>query len=210
MLLVFFLMMDLLVVRVGGRSFLKRDMEVKSSESGRSFQKRDSELKSSVSGRSFQIKDMEVKSSVAGPGTDTEGLLNFLEDWGDGDFRDSDRKSPVKGGGVRQNLINRGVLVPSENRDSLEEIYVREHLPKVVEILKEGSRSEVQEVIEQGRKDPFSLQSKDLKFSELLAADAYFSFLTRTVIYFVTISLILPAIIPLFSLLVLPLQFILQ
>ena len=153
---------------------------------------------------------MEVKSDEAGPGTDTEGLLNFLKDWGDDQSRDSGRKHPVKGGGVRQNLINRGVLVPSEKRDSLEEIYEREHLPKVVEVLKEGSRSEVQEVIEQGREDPFSLQSKDLKFSELLAADAYFSFLTRTVIYFVTISLILPAIIPLISLLVLPLQFILQ
>ena len=194
MLLVCFLTIELLVLRVGGRSFQKRDIEVKSSESG----------------RSFQIKDMEVKSNEGGTGTDTEGLLNFLKDWGDNKSRDSDGKYPVKGGGVRQNLINRGVLVPSEKRDSLEEIYEREHLPKVVEVLKEGSRSEVQEVIEQGREDPFSLQSKDLKFSELLAADAYFSFLTRTVIYFVTISLILPAIIPLISLLVLPLQFILQ
>ncbi len=53
---------------------------------------------------------------------------------------------------------------------------------------------------------PFILRPRVLKYSDLLAADVYFSFLTRCVLYFVTISLLLPAVIPLFSLLVLALE----
>ena len=58
--------------------------------------------------------------------------------------------------------------------------------------------------------DSFILELKDVKYSDLLAADAYFSFLTRIVIYFVGISILLPTIIPIFNIATLVIQHIMN
>jgi hypothetical protein len=90
---------------------------------------------------------------------------------------------------VRTELVARGVLLPVHHLDTLEEVHHREHHRDPAD-----------------PEDPFVLRPTDLKFNALLAADVYFSFLTRVVLYFVMISLLLPAIIPLFSLLVLAIE----
>jgi len=90
----------------------------------------------------------------------------------------------------REELEEEGTILAVHPHATLEEVY-RSHYNHRVE---EGRREEEEE-------DPFILQGRDLKFHELLAADIYFNFLTRTVLYFVGLSLCLPAVLPLLSLL---------
>ena len=56
-------------------------------------------------------------------------------------------------------------------------------------------------LIEETKKDPFALLPQVSKYHELLGADLFFAFITRLMIYFVTISLALPALIPILEIL---------
>merc|ERR1719305_727045 len=97
-------------------------------------------------------------------------------------------------------------IVPVHKHASVEEVYHSEELPRIKEAYEAGDQG----VISKALQDPLELKANDLKFHELLAADVYFSFLTRTVVYFVAVSLILPAIIPIISLLGVGLQALVQ
>jgi len=97
----------------------------------------------------------------------------------------------------RERLIREGLILSVPKHASVEEVYHNVELPRIREAHKAGDKT----VISEALKDPLELKARDLKFHELLAADVYFSFLTRTVVYFVAVSLLLPAIVPFFSLL---------
>jgi len=121
------------------------------------------------------------------------------------DFKDrSDDHSHLKS--ERENLIRQGIILPVHKHASVEEVYHTEELPRIREAYDSGD----QVVISEALLDPLELKARDLKFHELLAADIYFSFLTRTVVYFVVVSLLLPAIIPIISLLGIGLQAMVQ
>jgi len=97
----------------------------------------------------------------------------------------------------RERLIREGLILSVPKHASVEEVYHNVELPRIREAYRAGDQT----VISEALKDPLELKARDLKFHELLAADVYFSFLTRTVVYFVAVSLLLPAIVPFFSLL---------
>jgi len=102
----------------------------------------------------------------------------------------------------RERLIREGLILSVPKHASVEEVYHNVELPRIREAHKAGDQT----VISEALKDPLELKARDLKFHELLAADVYFSFLTRTVVYFVVVSLLLPAIVPFFSLLSIGIQ----
>ena len=90
------------------------------------------------------------------------------------DFKDrSDDHSHSKS--EREKLIRQGVILPVHKHASVEEVYHTEELPRI----REGYESGDQVVISEALLDPLELKARDLKFHELLAADVYFSFLTR-------------------------------
>merc|ERR1719341_1085233 len=86
-----------------------------------------------------------------------------------------------------------GTILPVEHRgESLQDIYIRERLPEVQRVIASGDQDAIARLIAENEDDPFTILPKKLKYHELLAADLYFSFLTKMVTWFVMISLILP------------------
>ena len=75
----------------------------------------------------------------------------------------------------REKLIRQGIILPVHKHASVEEVYHTEQLPRIKEAYEAGDQS----VISEALRDPLELKANDLKFHELLAADVYFSFLTR-------------------------------
>ena len=97
-----------------------------------------------------------------------------LQDPSVDDFKDrSDDHSHSKS--ERENLIHQGIILPVRKHASVEEVYHTEELPRI----RESYESRDQVVISEALLDPLELKARDLKFHELLAADIYFSFLTR-------------------------------
>jgi len=95
-----------------------------------------------------------------------------------------------------------GFSLPIVDRDeTLKDIYLRERMPKIQETLASGDQEAIAKLIAENKDDPFTVLPKQLKYYELLAADLYFSFLTKMVTWFVMISLLLPALVPLFTIL---------
>ena len=77
----------------------------------------------------------------------------------------------------RERLIREGLILSVPKHASVEEVYHNVELPRIREAHKAGDQT----VISEALKDPLELKARDLKFHELLAADVYFSFLTRLV-----------------------------
>ena len=75
----------------------------------------------------------------------------------------------------RENLIRQGIILPVHKYASVEEVYHKEELPRIKEAYAAGDQGVISEALQ----DPLELKASDLKFHELLAADVYFSFLTR-------------------------------
>jgi len=147
-----------------------------------------------------------------------KSVEEFLRDWSSGQSPDSNELSGIKNDfkdrsddhshskSERENLIRQGIILPVHKHASVEEVYHTEELPRIRKAYESGD----QVVISEALLDPLELKARDLKFHELLAADVYFSFLTRTVVYFVVVSLLLPAVIPIISLLGIGLQAMVQ
>ena len=75
----------------------------------------------------------------------------------------------------REKLIRQGIILPVPKHASVEEVYHSEELPRIIQAYNAGDH----EVISEAVRDPLELKANNLKFHELLAADVYFSFLTR-------------------------------
>jgi len=95
-----------------------------------------------------------------------------------------------------------GMVLPIQHRkETLQDIYVREKLPEIQRIIASGDEREIARIIAESEEDPFTILPNNLKYSQLLAADLFFSFLTKMVTWFVMISLLLPALVPAFTIL---------
>ena len=126
-----------------------------------------------------------------------KSVEDFLRDWTRGQTPESndmsgikrpqdpsvDIKNDLKDGSddhshsksEREKLIRQGVILPVHKHASVEEVYHTEELPRIRDAYESGD----QVVISEALLDPLELKARDLKFHELLAADVYFSFLTR-------------------------------
>ena len=103
------------------------------------------------------------------------------------DFKDrSDDHKHLKS--EREHLISRGIILPVHKHASVEEVYHSEELPRIKEAYEAGDQGVISEALQ----DPLELKAKDLKFHELLAADVYFSFLTRQRLHHFLIQFLQP------------------
>jgi len=93
-----------------------------------------------------------------------------------------------------------GLSLPiSHRKETLQDIYIRERLPEIQKVIASGNPDEIARIIAESNDDPFTVLPNNLKYSDLLAADLFFSFLTKMVTWFVLISLLLPALVPMFT-----------
>ena len=101
----------------------------------------------------------------------------------------------------RSSVDNNLFILEADDADSLQDIYNRERMPRISKIMSSGDAEKIDELIEETKKDPFALLPQVSKYHELLGADLFFAFITRLMIYFVIISLALPALIPILEIL---------
>jgi len=99
-------------------------------------------------------------------------------------------------------LAARGDSLISAKESPGIEVVLRQELLDALDSTDEGRDLRIRNIIGSLRDDPLILKAKNLKFSQLVAADIYFHFLVRNVIYFVSLSLLLPLVVPLFDIFV--------
>jgi len=93
-----------------------------------------------------------------------------------------------------------GLSLPIVDRkETLQDIYIREKIPEIQKVIASGDPNEIARIIAESNDDPFTVLPNNLKYSDLLAADLFFSFLTKMVTWFVLISLLLPTLVPMFT-----------
>lgn len=88
-----------------------------------------------------------------------------------------------------------------DRQETVEDIFRREKLPEIQKVLASGDEKEIKKLIEETRDDPFTLLPTPLTYSQLIAGDVYFDFLTKAVTWFLVVSLLLPAAVPMLTLL---------
>ena len=86
--------------------------------------------------------------------------------------------------------------MPVDDADSLQDVYNRERLPRISHVLTSGHADDINEVLKEAQEDPFTITPYDLKFKQIIFYDLYISFQTQSVLFFIFLALLLPALIP--------------
>jgi len=88
-----------------------------------------------------------------------------------------------------------------DRQETVEDIFRREKLPEIQKVLASGDEKEIKKLIAETKEDPFTLLPTPIKYSQIIAGDVYFDFLTKAVTWFLVVSLLLPAAVPMLTLL---------
>jgi len=138
---------------------------------------------------------------TGGSKANSEDEVKLFDDKG---FSDEDIKEFSSRSDEFIDAIEKTVRLSTERKDAAisrkegpgyHEVWREEFLA----VLDSGDQDRLKKMLWSLGEDPLSIKAKDLKHSQLLAADLYFHFLVRNVIYFVSISLLLPLVIPVFD-----------
>merc|ERR1712029_427140 len=95
-----------------------------------------------------------------------------------------------------QNQKSNLFVLETKDDDTLQDIYIRERMPRISEILTSGDAQKINTLIEETKRDPFAILPQTLKYHQLLGSDLFLTFMTRLMIYFIIVSLSLPIAIP--------------
>jgi len=174
---------------------------------GQSYQQLDSffnmvsDLQSQISGLNSEAADKKSQNSDSGKATinkTEKSIKNFMDRSDsivDTHFETDDF--------VRVDHVGEYSLPIKHPQESLQDIFKRERLPAMQKIIASGDKDEIKKLMAEANKDPFSLLSTNMKYHELLASDMFFNFVTDVVTWFLVISLLLPAVIPMLTIMML-------
>jgi hypothetical protein len=87
-------------------------------------------------------------------------------------------------------------FLPVDDADSLQDVYNRERLPRISQVLTSGHADDINEVLKEAQEDPFTITPYDLKFEQIILYDLYIGFQIQSVLFFIFLALLLPAMIP--------------
>jgi len=146
-----------------------------------------------------QVNTIHAPPTYNGENPEEEDEARVEDDFEGFEFEESephDSFAERQGVGGDDNLF----ILPANEEDTLQDIYKRERLPRISQILSSGDADSINKLIEETNEDPFTILPQELKYHELLGADLFFAFITRLMLYFVFVSLALPAMIPVLEL----------
>ena len=162
---------------------------------------------SAVGMEAFEAYDKMLSTFATDDGKDTKETTQFASGWQIGRENNSvanpttstfNESESEKMSEERQDFTgeNGQFFLPVDDAYSVKDVYSQERLPRISQILSSGDAGSIDQLMEEANEDPFRILPFDMKYSDLIHADLYFGFATKMLMYFVFLSLVLPAMIP--------------